>query len=65
MDEAKRQDLIMDYKILRGNAAALDGFREKADPIVRKVEGPPDQQRATRRNLWKSGHSLHGSVRPS
>jgi hypothetical protein len=38
MDEAKRLHLIMDYKILRGNAAALDGFREKADAIVRKVE---------------------------
>jgi hypothetical protein len=64
MDEAKKQDLIMDYKILLGpagtpqdfdillmvelkNMAALDGFREKADPIARKVEGTPDQQRAT------------------
>ena len=64
LDEAKKQDLIMDYKILLGNAAtpqdfdillmvesknmaALDGFREKADPIARKIEGTPDQQRAT------------------
>jgi len=64
MDEAKKQDLIMDYKILLGDAAtpqdfnillmvesknmaALDGFREKADPIARKIEGTPDQQRAT------------------
>ena len=64
MDEAKKQDLITDYKILFGNAAtpqdfdillmvesknmaALDGLREKTDPIARKVEGTPDQQRAT------------------
>jgi hypothetical protein len=64
MEEAKKQDLIMDYKILLGDAAtpqdfnillmvesknmaALDGFREKADPIARKIEGTPDQQRAT------------------
>ena len=64
MDEAKKQDLIMDYKILIGDAAtpqdfnillmvesknmaALDGFREKTDPIARKIEGTPDQQRAT------------------
>src|SRR4030095_4067779 len=60
MDEAKKQDLIVDYKILLGpaatpqdleilimvelkNMAALDGFREKADPIARKIEGTPDQ----------------------
>jgi hypothetical protein len=64
MDEAKKQNLIMDYKILLGepatpqdfeillmveskNMAALDGFREKADPIARKIEGTPDQQLAT------------------
>ena len=64
LDEAKKQDLIMDYKILLGdpatpqdfnillmveskNMAALDGFREKADPIARKIEGAPDQQLAT------------------
>ena len=64
LDEAKKQNLIMDYKILLGpaatpqdfdillmveskNMAALDGFREKADPIARKIEGTPDQQRTT------------------
>jgi hypothetical protein len=64
MDEAKKQNLIMDYKILLGDAAtaqdfnillmvesknmaALDGFREKSDPIARKVEGSPEQQLAT------------------
>src|SRR5438552_4685644 len=64
MDEAKTQNLIMDYKILLGpaatpqdfdillmveskNMAALDNAREKFDPIARKVEGTPDQQRAT------------------
>jgi hypothetical protein len=64
MDEAKKQGIIMDYKILLGDAAtpqdfnillmvesknmaALDGFREKADPIARKIEGTADQQRAT------------------
>jgi hypothetical protein len=63
-DEAKKQDLIMDYKILLGdtatpqdfnillmveskNMAALDNAREKFDPIARKIEGTPDQQRAT------------------
>ena len=64
LEEAKKQNLILDYKILLGNAAtpqdfdillmvesknmaALDNGREKFDPIARKVEGPPDQQRAT------------------
>ena len=64
LEEAKKQNLILDYKILIGDAAtpqdfnillmvesknmaALDGFREKADPIARKIEGTPDQQRAT------------------
>ena len=64
LDEAKKQNLIMDYKILLGpaatpqdfdillmveskNMAALDGFREKADPIARKIQGTPDQQLAT------------------
>ena len=62
LDEAKKQGLVMDYKILLGdpatpqdfnillmveskNMAALDNAREKFDPIARKVEGPPDQQR--------------------
>jgi len=64
LEEAKKQDLILDYKILLGtaatpqdfdillmveskNMAALDNAREKFDPIARKVEGTPDQQRAT------------------
>jgi hypothetical protein len=29
------------------NMAALDNSREKFDPIARKVEGNPDQQRDT------------------
>jgi hypothetical protein len=64
LDEAKKQDLIVDYKILLGDAAtphdfdillmvesknmaAFDNAREKFDPIARKIEGNPDQQRAT------------------
>jgi hypothetical protein len=64
MEEAKKQGLIMDYKILLGDAAnpqdfdillmtesknmaSLDNAREKFDPISRKVEGNPDQQRDT------------------
>ena len=64
LEEAKKQNLIMDYKILIGNAAnaqdfdillmveskdmaSFDNAREKFDPIARKVEGTPDQQRAT------------------
>src|SRR5437763_14962778 len=64
LDEAKKQNLIMDYKILIGDAAnaqdydilllvesknmaAFDNSREKFDPIARKVEGSPDQQRTT------------------
>jgi hypothetical protein len=63
LDEAKKQNLILDYKILLGeaatpqdfnillmveskNMAAQDNAREKFDPIARKVEGTPDQQRA-------------------
>jgi hypothetical protein len=62
LDEAKKQGLVLDYKILVGDAAspqdfdillmtqsknmaALDNAREKFDPIARKVEGNPDQQR--------------------
>lgn len=61
-DEAKKQGIIMDYKILLGDAsdphdynilimqevknfAAYDGFREKIDPIVKKLVGNQDQQR--------------------
>ena len=64
LEEAKKQNLILDYKILIGdsanpqdfnillmtaspNMAALDNAREKFDPIARKIEGSPDQQRAT------------------
>jgi hypothetical protein len=64
LDEAKKQNLILDYKILLGDAAtpqdfdillmvesknmaAFDNAREKFDPIARKIEGTPDQQRAT------------------
>ena len=64
LDEAKKQNLILDYKILLGDAAtphdfdillmvesknmaAFDNAREKFDPIARKIEGSPDQQRAT------------------
>src|SRR5262249_31996502 len=64
LDEAKKQNVIMDYKILLGpaatpqdfdillmveskNMAALDGLREKTDPIARKIVGTPEQQLAT------------------
>ena len=64
LDEAKKQNLILDYKILLGeaasphdfnillmveskNMAAFDNSREKFDPIARKIEGNPDEQRAT------------------
>src|ERR1700730_13103928 len=62
LDEAKKQNLIISYKILLGDAAspqdfdillmvesknmaAFDNAREKFDPIARKIEGTPDQQR--------------------
>ena len=61
-DEAKKQGIIMDYKILIGDAAnrddfdilllvqyknmaALDGLREKTDPIAAKLIGGEDQLR--------------------
>jgi len=61
-DEAKRQGIITDYKILAGgaatqqdydillmveypNMAALDGLRDKTDPIGAKMVGTEDQQR--------------------
>ena len=61
-DEAKRQGVITDYKILAGeaatqqdfdmllmtqypNMAALDGLRDKMDPISAKLVGTEDQQR--------------------
>ena len=61
-DEAKKQGIITDYKILAGgaatqqdydillmieypNMAALDGLRDKTDPISAKLIGSQDQQR--------------------
>ena len=61
-DEAKKQGIIKDYKILIGDAAtqqdydillmveypnmaALDGLRDKTDPIGAKMVGSEDQQR--------------------
>jgi|SRR6187397_114041 len=61
-DEAKKQGIIMDYKILIGdnagpgdfdillmeeypNMAALDGLRDKLDPINKKLVGSEDAQR--------------------
>jgi hypothetical protein len=61
-DEAKKQGIITDYKILSGDAAttqdfdlllmveypnmaAMDGLREKTEPIVDKILGTEDQQR--------------------
>ena len=63
LEEAKKQNLVLDYKILLGNTAtpqdfdilimlesknmsALDNWREKFDPISRKVLGTTDQQQA-------------------
>jgi hypothetical protein len=61
-DEAKKQGIITDYKILSGDAAttqdfdlllmveypnmaAMDGLRDKTEPIFDKIMGNEDQQR--------------------
>ena len=61
-DEEKKEKIILDYKILTGeahgrdeaniiimveyaNMAALDGLRDKMDPILAKVMGSEDQRK--------------------
>jgi hypothetical protein len=61
-EEMKKQKIILDYKVLSGDAAgrddfnvmimveypnmaALDGLREKTDPVLAKVMGSEDQRR--------------------
>ena len=61
-EEARKQGIIQDYKVLIGDAsgrddynvllmiqyknmAALDGLREKTDPIARKLIGSEDAMR--------------------
>jgi hypothetical protein len=61
-DEAKKQKIILDYKILDGeasdahdfnililveypNMAALDGLRDKMDPLISKAMGSEDQRK--------------------
>jgi hypothetical protein len=62
MDEAKKQNAVVSYKMFLGDAAnkddfdvmlmveyknmaALDGLRDKLDPIELKIAGGEDQQR--------------------
>src|SRR2546430_14566755 len=44
---ATPQDFDLLLMVESKNMAALDNAREKFDPIARKIEGTPDQQRAT------------------
>jgi len=44
---ATPQDFDILLMVELKNMAALDGFRDKADPIARKIQGTPEQQLAT------------------
>jgi hypothetical protein len=61
-EEEKKEKILLDYKILSGDAAgerdfnfiimveypnraALDGLREKTEPIIDKIIGPADKRR--------------------
>jgi len=62
MEEEKKQNLVLSYKVLLGDAstagdynmllmveyknmAALDGLRDKVDPITQKIAGNEEQRR--------------------
>jgi hypothetical protein len=62
-DEAKRQGLVLSYKVISApaanrddwdlllmieykNMAALDGLRQKAEPIMAKIVGPQSERRS-------------------
>lgn len=62
MEEEKKQNLVLSYKVLLGSAAtaddydmllmveyknmaALDGLRDKVDPITQKIAGNEEQRR--------------------